>query len=225
MMHLFAEALLLRCLKWLSQSQELCFWNSQPAVQSYVLKESPGCGADLPSFERSKGKICGAFFGALCLRMPIDHDRGQKSAISGRRLHWIFCIFSSGIFLFSPGFLCNLVKKSPQNVEKIARFFWAEKKAHKLVTSVAVMVFFGLEHPLHCKGGICQGLVSKFRLMVFVVPRITGNCSIERVVVLVASVVLVVTATTTLTACLRNFVFISLSLRDPWNEGPFPEGL
>ena len=25
----------------------------------------------------------------------FDHDKGQKSAISGRRLHWIFCFFSS----------------------------------------------------------------------------------------------------------------------------------
>ena len=32
------------------------------------------------------------------------------------------CISSSELFPFSPGFLCNLVRKSPQNVERIARF-------------------------------------------------------------------------------------------------------
>ena len=36
-------------------------------------------------------------------------------------------------FPFSPGFLCNLVRKSPQNVEKICRF--------PGVTSLAVMAF------------------------------------------------------------------------------------
>ena len=38
----------------------------------------------------------------------FDHDKGQKSAISGHRLHWIiFClwIFSSGSFHSSPGSL------------------------------------------------------------------------------------------------------------------------
>ena len=31
----------------------------------------------------------------------FDHDKGQKSAISGRRLHWIFCFFSSICVQFS----------------------------------------------------------------------------------------------------------------------------
>ena len=31
----------------------------------------------------------------------FDHDKGQKSAISGRRLHWIFCFFSSIYVEFS----------------------------------------------------------------------------------------------------------------------------
>ena len=49
----------------------------------------------------------------------FDHDKGQKSAISGRRLHWRL---STGFFAFSP-------------VEKIAS---------NPVTSVAVMVFSAL---------------------------------------------------------------------------------
>ena len=44
-----------------------------------------------------------------------------------------FGIFTSGSFPFSPSFLCNLVRRSPPNVEKIAR--------SRVVMSVAVMVF------------------------------------------------------------------------------------
>ena len=40
----------------------------------------------------------------------FDHDKGQKSAISGRRLHWRL---STGFFVFSPVFMCNLSKTSP----------------------------------------------------------------------------------------------------------------
>ena len=40
----------------------------------------------------------------------FDHDEGQKSAISGRRLHWRL---STGIFAFSPLFMCNLVRRAP----------------------------------------------------------------------------------------------------------------
>ena len=49
--------------------------------------------------------------------------KGQKSAISRRRLHWIFCFEFSpvGSFPFSPGLVCNLGRKRPQDVEKIAR--------------------------------------------------------------------------------------------------------
>ena len=65
----------------------------------------------------------------------FGHDKGQKSAVSGRRLHWIFCLsFLQFVFPFSPGFLCNLVRKSSQNVEKIAR-------CSTPVMSLAVMVF------------------------------------------------------------------------------------
>ena len=40
----------------------------------------------------------------------FDHDKGQKSAISGRCLHWRL---STGFFAFSPGSLCNLVRRAP----------------------------------------------------------------------------------------------------------------
>ena len=61
----------------------------------------------------------------------FGHDKGQSSAISGRRLHWFFfyflSLFSSGFFPFSPGYcVCNL-RKLPQNVEKIARYPGGEK--------------------------------------------------------------------------------------------------
>ena len=67
----------------------------------------------------------------------FDHDKGQKSAILGRRLHWRL---STGFFAFSPVFMCNLVKRAPQNLEKVAKNP-VEKIASNPVTSVAVMVF------------------------------------------------------------------------------------
>ena len=74
----------------------------------------------------------------------FDHDKGQKSAISGRRLHWRL---STGFFAFSPVFMCNLVRRAPQNLEKVAKNP-VEKIASNPVTSVAVMVFFGPEKTL-----------------------------------------------------------------------------
>ena len=76
----------------------------------------------------------------LCQRViqdTFDHDKGQKSAISGRRLHWRL---STGFFAFSPGSLCNLVRRAPQNLEKVAKNP-VEKIASNPVTSVAVVVF------------------------------------------------------------------------------------
>ena len=70
----------------------------------------------------------------------FDHDKGQKSAISGRRLHWRL---STGFFAFSPVFMCNLVRRAPQNLEKVAKNP-VEKIASNPVTSVAVMVFSAL---------------------------------------------------------------------------------
>ena len=46
----------------------------------------------------------------------FDHDKGQKSVISGEILHWIFEFSPVDLFPFSPGLLRNLVRKSPQNV-------------------------------------------------------------------------------------------------------------
>ena len=81
------------------------------------------------TFSRNKNNI---FF-----QDTFDHDKGQKSAISGRRLHWRL---STGFIAFSPGSLCNLVRRAPQNLEKVAKNP-VEKIASNPVTSVAVMVF------------------------------------------------------------------------------------
>ena len=74
------------------------------------------------------------------MEFKIDHDKGQKSAISGRRLHWRL---STGFFAFSPVFMCNLVRRAPENLEKVAKNP-VEKIASDPVTSVAVMVFSAL---------------------------------------------------------------------------------
>ena len=79
-------------------------------------------GKILPSLQKPPSKT-------THFQDTFDHDKGQKSAFSGRCLHWIFWIFSSGFFYVSPGFLCSLVRKSPQNVEKIAQFPGGEKIA------------------------------------------------------------------------------------------------
>ena len=70
----------------------------------------------------------------------FDHDKGQKYAISGRRLHWRL---STGFFALSPGFMCNLVRRALENLEKVAKNP-VEKIASNPVTSVAVMVFSAL---------------------------------------------------------------------------------
>ena len=44
----------------------------------------------------------------------LDHDKGQKSEILGRRRHRISSIFSSGLFVFCPGFLAYIVQKIAQ---------------------------------------------------------------------------------------------------------------
>ena len=57
-----------------------------------------------------------------------DHYKGQKSEIFGvPSLLDLLNFFSSRVFLFFSIFLCNLVRKSPQNVEKTARFMGGEK--------------------------------------------------------------------------------------------------
>ena len=61
-------------------------------------------------------------FSYIKIQDTLDNDKGQKSAISGDFSSG-FRIFSSGFFFcFSPGFMCKLVRQSPPNVEKVARF-------------------------------------------------------------------------------------------------------
>ena len=55
--------------------------------------------------------------------------RDRICKISGKFLHWIFECSPVDVFPFSPVFLRNLVRKSPQNVEKIARIPGREKGA------------------------------------------------------------------------------------------------
>ena len=43
----------------------------------------------------------------------FDHDKGQKSAILGRRLHWIFRIFSTGFFLLLSRFSVQFSQEIP----------------------------------------------------------------------------------------------------------------
>ena len=69
--HLIGFSWWFRCYAWRSRGRG---WRRQPT----------------PTTGRLLLKHQGAF----------DHDKGQKSAISGRRLHWIFWIFSSGCFSF-----------------------------------------------------------------------------------------------------------------------------
>ena len=51
-----------------------------------------------------------SFFRESLPQDKFDYDKGQKSAISGRRLHWRL---STGFFAFSPVFMCNLVRRAP----------------------------------------------------------------------------------------------------------------
>ena len=68
----------------------------------------------------------------------FDHDKGQKSAISGRRPRWRL---STGVFAFSPVFMCNLVRRAPQNLEKVAKIQW--RKSRQILSRLwqTVMVF------------------------------------------------------------------------------------
>ena len=70
----------------------------------------------------------------------VDHDKGQKSAISGRRVHWIFLNFLQWIFAFFSRFSVQLsYGNGPKKWRKLPDFR-AEKKAQNPVTSLAVMV-------------------------------------------------------------------------------------
>ena len=65
----------------------------------------------------------------LCFRTRSPTKRDRNLQFRGVVSTGFFSIFSSGIFPFSPGLLCNLVRKRPQNVEKIARLPGGEKSA------------------------------------------------------------------------------------------------
>ena len=73
--------------------------------------------------------------GVAIYQDKFDHDKGQKSAISGRRLQWIFCFFSSIYVQFSKTSPLKSGESSENPVEQIAS---------NPVTSVAVMVFLAL---------------------------------------------------------------------------------
>ena len=77
-----------------------------------------------------------------------------------------FKFFSSGFFPFSPGLLCNLVRTSPQNVEKIARCPGGEKS----VESCHVCGCHGFSGPEFTKDENSQGLI-------FVMILIGGMCA------------------------------------------------
>ena len=85
-----------------------------PTTQSGLGPCALGCSSGC-SFESSKVRT----------RSTTTRDRNLqfRDAVSTGFLG----IFSSGFFPLSPGLLCNLVRKSPQNVEKIARFPGGEK--------------------------------------------------------------------------------------------------
>ena len=76
-------------------------------------------------------------FGALS---TFDH-KGQKSAFRGAVSTGFFSIFSS-VFFFSFSRL-NLVRKSPQKVEKIARFPGGEKSVESCHVSDCDVLFSG----------------------------------------------------------------------------------
>ena len=67
-----------------------------------------------------------------------DHDKGRKSAISGRRLHWRL---STGFLAFSPVFMCNLVKTSPlKSGESSEKIQW--RKSRQILSRLWLSWFF-----------------------------------------------------------------------------------
>ena len=61
----------------------------------------------------------------LRIRMRLTTTRDRNLQFRGA--DWIFEFSPVVVFFCSPGLLCNLVRRSPQNVEKIARFPGGEK--------------------------------------------------------------------------------------------------
>ena len=64
---------------------------------------------------------------SIYVRTRSTTTRDRKLQFRGAVSTGFFSIFSSGFFPFSPGSLCSLVRKWPQNVEKIARLPGGEK--------------------------------------------------------------------------------------------------
>ena len=110
------------------------------ALHDINCSQMPACTA--PIAFRSWITLHKLFSDEFCINCSgkFDHDKGQKSAISGRRLHWrlstgLFCFFSSVYVQFSK----TSPLKSGESSEKSS-----EKIASNPVTSVAVMFFLAL---------------------------------------------------------------------------------
>ena len=119
----------------------------EPKQSPYQLIKNPGQWTERHEKMAQKKSSEGSLLPVLASKTnfrsaqdKFDRDKGQKSAISGRRLHWRL---STGFSAFSPVVMCNLVRRAPQNLGKVAENP-VEKIASNPVTSVAVMVFSAL---------------------------------------------------------------------------------
>ena len=90
-----------------------CFGQAEgplKAVFDTALLRLPALAADLQTWVGPGAELSCSSCKVRYDQDTFDHDKGQKSAISGRRLHWRL---STGFFAFSPGSLCNLVRRAP----------------------------------------------------------------------------------------------------------------
>ena len=69
----------------------------------------------------------------------FDHDKGQKSPISGRRLHWRLF---AGFFAFSPVFMCNLVRRAPLKSGESSEKCRQWRKSRKILSRLWLSWFF-----------------------------------------------------------------------------------
>ena len=132
----------------LGEGGSLKRWGGRGGGIGSVLK-IPGEGGVPGGGARGRERVCGELgnFGGWGLNC---------FCFRGRNVHQVFflCVkrsghvrpwrLSTGFFAFSPGSLCNLVRRAPQNLEKVAKNP-VEKIAPNPVTSVAVMVFSALK--------------------------------------------------------------------------------
>ena len=70
----------------------------------------------------------------------VDSGSELCARLRGRTATWRSKKGSEQVFQEAPGFLCNLVRKSPQNVEKSARFPRRRKECRMLSSALVVMV-------------------------------------------------------------------------------------